>query len=227
MRCVSRTGSKVHEERLLGGQRLLRSHPRDRLCRHIGREVVVLLLLGLAHRSRSMDNHRIPLVGLTADEAVELVKARSGWPAIEGTALANFPRWRLVVLAPGRCGIAVHAKNFGHRSDALRPYSCVARKCGGDLHDRSGIVAVVVVPGEQRSPRGTAKGSGMKAVVLQTVVGEFLQIRHQARSTKGARMPKSDVVDQDHHDVGSSLGSFHVPPWRSLRIPCIELGIDG
>ena len=66
----------------------------------------------------------------------------------------------------------------------------------------------------------------MKAVVLQAVVSEFFQGWHDARSTKGARVSKADIIDQDHDNVWCSFGGFDIPTRRSLGVPCIELFVE-
>jgi hypothetical protein len=54
------------------------------LVGHIGRKVIigVVLTLKLGH---TVENDRIPLIGLTGNKAVELVKARVSGPTEERT----------------------------------------------------------------------------------------------------------------------------------------------
>jgi hypothetical protein len=72
----------VHEQRLVRRHRLLGLHPVDRLVRHVDGEVVVrhLRWIDLDH---AVVDERLPLVRLVADEAVELVEALVGRPAVE------------------------------------------------------------------------------------------------------------------------------------------------
>ena len=153
---MSCTGGKVHEKRLVWSKRLLSTHPSDCPRGHIGREVVVLLILGFAHGSCSLDNHRIPLIGFATDESVEFVESRMRWPTIKRSADTHLPGGRFVVLTPSRRRIAVHPKDFGHWSDALWSNACVTRKRGGHFHDRTGVVAVVVVTSQKCRSGGTA-----------------------------------------------------------------------
>ena len=127
VRRVRRAGREVHVERLVRRQRMLRARPLDRLVRHVGREVVVRRHVVLDARDAVEDRGR-PLVGLAADEAVELVEAGAGRPAIEGTRNRDFPGRRLVVLAEGGGAVAVHAQDLRERRHALRPDAGVARK---------------------------------------------------------------------------------------------------
>ena len=74
MRRVRGAGGEVGEERLVRGQRLLAADPLDGLVGHVGREVVVRVVRRL-HLDGAVEDQRRPLVGLAADEAVELVEA--------------------------------------------------------------------------------------------------------------------------------------------------------
>ena len=82
MRRMNGSRRVVDEERFIGCHGLLETHPGDRLVGHIGRKVIigVVLTLKLGH---TVENDRIPLIGLTGNKAVELVKARVSGPAEE------------------------------------------------------------------------------------------------------------------------------------------------
>ena len=73
---------KVHEEGLVGCHRLLRLHPANGLVCHVVREVIALYV-GRIHAGDAIVNQRVPLVGLTPDKAIKLVKTRVCRPAIE------------------------------------------------------------------------------------------------------------------------------------------------
>ena len=129
VRRVRRAGGEVGEERLVRRQRLLAADPLDGLVRHVGGEVVVRVVRRL-DLDRAVEDQRRPLVGLAADEAVELVEAGVRRPAVERAGDADLPRRGLVVLAEGRRAVAVLAQDLGQRRDALRPR---ARCCPGTL----------------------------------------------------------------------------------------------
>ena len=95
MRRMCRARREIDEERLVGSERFLRLHPRDRMVRHVGHEVV-------ARTERRVDaghvliDRRVPLVRLAAEEAVEMVEARAGRPAVGRPRDAELPGRRLV-----------------------------------------------------------------------------------------------------------------------------------
>ena len=112
MRSVRRAGGEVHVERLVGRERLLRVHPGQRLIGHVGREVIARRFHVRIHARRAVIDHRVPLVGLAADEAVELVESRAGRPAVVRTGHGAFPGRRFVVLAERRRAVAVHPQHL-------------------------------------------------------------------------------------------------------------------
>src|SRR6186713_3630250 len=101
MRSVRRARCEVHEERLVGHERLLLARPLDRLVGHVLGEVVALLrrLLRL-YRRRALVDRRVVLVRLAADEAVEVLEAAAAArPGVERAHRARLPDRHLVALA--------------------------------------------------------------------------------------------------------------------------------
>ena len=224
VRGVRGAGREVHVERLVGRQRLLGAHPVDRLVGHVDREVVVRRLPVLDARDAVVDGRR-PLVGLAADEAVELVEAGAGGPAVVGTGDRHLPRRRLVVLAEGGGAVAVLAQDLGERRDARRTHAGVAREGGGQLHDRARVVGVVVVPGEQRGAGRAAERRGVEAVVAcRPAFGQPVERRHADRPAEGAAAAEADVVDQHDHHVGRALRGPHLEARRRRRVARVERG---
>ncbi len=125
MRRMDRAGRVVDEERLVRRHRLLGLHPVDRLVGHVDGEVVVLHLrrIDLDH---AVVDERIPLVGLAADEAVELVEALVGGPAVERARHAGLPGGGFVPLAEGAGAVAVEPQHFRQGRDAVRNLPGVA-----------------------------------------------------------------------------------------------------
>ena len=115
---VGGAGGEVDEERLVGRHGLLELQPGDGLVGHVGHEVVVRVI-GEFDRGDAVEQIGCPLVGLAADEAVELVEALAGGPAVVGTGDAGFPGGGLVPFAEGGGGVAVEAEHFGDRGDGV------------------------------------------------------------------------------------------------------------
>ncbi len=218
---MGRAGREVGEERLVGRQRLLGADPGDRLVRHVGGEVVVRVVRHL-HLDGAVDDQRRPLIGLAADEAVELVEPGVRGPAIERPRHAHLPRRRLVILPERRRAVAVLAQDLGQGCDALRPHAGVPRERGRELHDRAGVVGVVVAAGEDRHARRRAERRRVEAVVLEPRSREPIERRHRDAAAERRRMAEPDVVDQEDDHVGRARGRLHLEARRRLGIARIE-----
>ena len=105
-----------------------------------------------------------------------------------------------------------------------RAHAGVAGKRGGQLHDRAGVVRMVVVAGQQRRAGRAAQRRGVKAVVLQPAGRQLLQRRHVDRPAEGAAVAEADVVDQHDHDVRRALRRLHLEARRRLRVARVERG---
>src|SRR5262245_59340382 len=93
---------------------------------------------------------RMPLVGVAANESVEILEAQSGGPEVEWPSLARLPVGHVVILTiPGRVP-AVLLKDFRHRASTLRHHRVVAGKARAELGDNTGGTSVMVTSSNQR-----------------------------------------------------------------------------
>src|SRR5207248_1708403 len=123
-------------------------------------------------RFNVLEKGRRPLAGVAADEAVEILKAESGWPQVERPGLAAVPVGHVVVLAVPGCVVAVLPEHLGKRAAALGHERVIPRKTGASLHDESRRGRMVVTPGKQRRAGGRAERAGMELRVAQAVLGK-------------------------------------------------------
>ena len=173
VRRVAGAGREIHEERLVGHQRLLLPRPLDRLVRHVLGEVVALLgrLLRLDCR-RAFVDRGIPLVGFAADETVEVLEAAAaGRPLIERTHRARLPDRHFVALAELRRRVAIELERHGQWRLVLRQHRRVARGSGRDFADATHVDRVVIAARQQRLPRRRAQRRRVEAVELEPVLG--------------------------------------------------------
>src|SRR5437588_563172 len=90
VRGVGRPGREVDEEGLIGSERLLLTHPGDGPVGQIRHEVVALFGCSPRFDRRVvLVERRGVLVGLTTDEAVGVLEAVAGAPAVEGPSRAG------------------------------------------------------------------------------------------------------------------------------------------
>ena len=94
-------GCEIGEEGCVGGQGLLLTDPGDRLVGHVFHEVVTLFGGAVdLHRCGALIQAGIPLVGLTTDEAVEVLETSARRrPRVERPDRAGLPHRHLVALA--------------------------------------------------------------------------------------------------------------------------------
>ena len=206
VRCVGGAGGVVDEERLVRGQGLLLPDPVDRLVGHVLGEVVPLLgRPGRFHGRRSLVDSRVVLVGLAADEPVEVVEAAPArGPGIERPDGAGLPRRYLVALAELRSRVAVQTQRLGHRRTRVRSHRVVTGRRGRQLRDDAHPHRVVVATGQQRGASRRAQRRGVEPVVLQTPGSQPLRRRRVAWATERTRGSEAHVVEQDDEHVRCS-----------------------
>ncbi len=197
---------EVGEERLVRQQRLLLADPRDRLVGHVGHEVVALFgrLLGL-DRDRALVDRRVVLMGLAADEAVEVLEAAPGGPVVERAHRARLPDRHLVALAELRRRVAVQLQGLRERRAGVRAHRAVAGSRRRELRDAAHADGVVVPAAQESRPRGRAQRSRVEAVVLEARRRQALGVGRIDRAAERARGAEADIIDQDDEDVGSPL----------------------
>ena len=221
MRRMGRTRREVDERRLLRRQGFLVLDPGHRLVGHVGHEVVVRVV-GQFDHGRAVVQERRPLVRLAADEAVELVEALVGRPAVEGTGDAGFPCGRLVPLAERRRGIAIEPQGFGQRRSGVRNLAGGAGQTGRHLGDEGHVHRVVVASGlERRAGRRTQRG-GVEVVVAQALLCQRIQGRHRDRATERRRYAEAHVVDQHDDDIGRALRRLDLEARRHFHVARID-----
>src|SRR5690606_8097397 len=152
------------EERLVRHERVVLRKPAARLGCEILGEVIALLGRALRpHRPRALDEGGIELARLAADEAIEVLEAAAGRPAVERTGRAPFPRRCLVALAELRSRVAVEAQYLRDRRRSVGTPRGVARRRRCHVRHGSHAYGMMIAPGEQRLPRGGAHGGGVEA----------------------------------------------------------------
>ena len=197
VRCVGGAGREVHEERLVGQQRLLLAHPVDRLVGQVLGQVIALgRRLRRLDRGGALVQGRVPLVVLAADEAVEVLEAAAaGRPRGERARRAGLPDRNLVALAELRRRIAVELQRQRQRRLGVRQHRGVPGCRGGGFGDVAHAHRVVVAAGQQRLARRRAQRSGVEPVVLQPARCQLLEVRRLARPAERTAGAEADVVD--------------------------------
>ena len=218
---MGRARREVHEERLVRHERRLVAHPGNRLVGHVGHEVVVRVLrqLDLVH---PVVEQRRPLVGLAADEAVELVEARPRRPAIGRPGRAHLPGRRLVRLAERGSAIAVQSQHLGQRRHVAGSLAGLSGKPGGGLGDRAHVVHMMVAPAQQRRAGRRAQRRRVELVVAQPGVGQPLHGRHANGPAERARLAEAHVVDEHDEYVRRLRRRLHFEARRQRGLARVD-----
>src|SRR5262249_40236561 len=115
-------------------------------------EVIVLLTQVRLDRRGVLERGGGPLVGVAAEEAVEVVEAQSCRPVGERAGGAGVPVGDVVVLAePGR-RVAEEGQDLGDGAAVARHERVVAGETGRLLGDDAGAAAMMVAAGDEGGP---------------------------------------------------------------------------
>jgi len=226
MRRVRRSGGEIEQDRLLRRDRLVVAQPFDGLVGHVGHEVVALLgRLARLDRRRVLEQHRVILMRLAADEAVEVVEPHAGRPAVVRAGDAALPVGRVVVLAEPAGPVAIVLEHRADGRGAARDHVVVARKAGRPFGEKARAHIMVVAPGDQRGAGGAADGGRMKAVIAKAARRELVELRRRHRPAEGADLAEADIVQQDDDNVRRARrGRGHGRPCRGrVLVGCADL----
>ena len=215
---VRRPGRVVHEERLVGHERLLLAHPTDRLVGHVLGEVVALVRrLGGIDRNRALVERREVLIGLAADEAVEVLEAAATRrPRVERPERAGLPDRHLVALAELGRRVPVELECHRQRCLVLGKHRRVPGSRGRHLGDAAHVHRMVVAAGQQRLTCRRAQRRGVEPIEFHASVRQPFRRRRVHRPTEGAARPEPAIVDQDDQHIGSAFRRPDIPDRREL-----------
>ena len=223
---VGGSRGEVHEEGLVGHERLLTLDPGDGVVGQVLGEVVALLGgLRRLDRGDAVVEGGVPLVGLGSHEAVEVLEATARRPLVERPHRARLPDRHLVAFPELGRAVPVQEQGLGDRGGVVRPDRVVARSRGGDLGDPAHADGVVVSGRQEGLARRRAQGGGVEPIEPQPVGRQSIGHRRVARATEGRRGPESGVVDHDDDHV---RGTFGRPERLNRRIGGVRvLGVVG
>ena len=218
MRSVSGPRCVVGEERLVRHQRLLLANPTDGVIGHVLTEVIIRILDILRFdRDCVLIDRRCPLVGLPADEPVEMLETLPGRPLPKRPHRRGLPNRDLMTLPELRSRITVQLQHLSQRRRRVGDNRRVARSAAGKLRYPTHTHRVVVAAGEKSRPRRRTQGGGMEPVVLQTIARQALRRRSFTRAAEGTRRAKPHIVDQNHQNIGCTFWWTNLGDRRKSR----------
>ena len=226
VRRVVGAGAEPEVPGLLRRGRLAVGDERDRLVGQVLREVVAVLGHGgLVDVVVVLDERRIPVVGLAADEAVEAVEPAGQRPVALAGAHRPLVERHVVVLADPEGVVAVLAQHLADGRVLHRDVPGVPREALGALGDLGEAVLVVVAAGQQAGPGRRAQRGRVPLGVGQPVVGQLLHRRHVDPAAVRRPGGQAGVVVQDQQDVGRPLRRRRLAERRPVRdrVPHVEV----
>src|SRR5271157_6183488 len=187
-------GHVVDKERLLRIYLIEHLHVRYGVIRHGGRQVPARLPdVGVDRRSVS-EEIGLPLAGIAADEAVEVLKAHAGRPLVKGPGLTRHESRGVVILAEPGGGIPVLLQDFANRALALLNDRVISRETCSNLGDDAKTHRVMVASGDERGARWGTEGRRMKLRVAQAALCDAVQRGCRDHAAERARRAEADVV---------------------------------
>ena len=209
------------------GRFLIAQHP-DRLVGQVFGQVVTLFGTGrLLDETVVLDQVRIPLVGLPAEEAVEAVEALLQRPLRLAAATGHVLFGHIVVLADPERAVTVVLQHLSDGRALRRQTRRHPGKTVGALRNRTRAVHVLAAPGQKTGPGGRAQRRGVPLGVRQAVIGKALHDRHVDPATVGRPRGQTGVVVQHDQNVRRTLGcllQFERFP-VGCRVPDVEFDL--
>ena len=219
-----RGAGRVLDEDGLGRFRLVDPrHVVDGVVGHAGDEVPARLALERIDLRRVAEQVRLPLVGVAADEAVEILEAHAGRPLVERPDLAGGEGRRVVVLAEPRRRVAVVEQDAADGGLVLVDDAVVAGETRRLLRDHAEAGRMVIAPGDQCRPRRRAQRGGEDPVVAQTLVRDAIHRRRRDHAAEGAGHAEAGIVGDDQQHVGCALRRHHARRPPRLRLQGVIL----
>ena len=221
-RMVRRVGGarRILDEERLRGHRLIHAiQVIDRVVGHAGDQVPLRFALEGIDLGGVAVEVRLPLVGIAADEAVEVLEAQAGRPFVERSRLAGGEGRGVVVLAEPRRGVAVVEQDPSDGGLVVRDDAVVTGEPRGLLGNHTKAHRVVVPSGDQRGARRRTECGRVDVVVAQTVLRDTVHRRRRNDAAEGRGHPEPGVIRDDEQDVGRTLGRYDArrPPRRRLQ----------
>ena len=212
-------GDVIDKERFVGRDLLDLLHVLDRLVGHGRGQVPAGIALEGIDGGRIAEQVRLPLAGVAADEAVEILEAHANRPLVERPGLGRLIGGRVVVLAEPRGRVAVLLQNGANGAVRFQNDRVVARIPRGNFPHDPKAGDVVIATRDQGRPRRRAQRGGVEIRVAQPGVRDAIQRRGRDDAAERARRAEADIVRHDEQHVGRALRRHDArrPPGFRLR----------
>ena len=148
-----------------------------------------------------------PLVGLSAQEAVEALEAAAEGPVAFRRGQVHLVFRAEVPLAHAVRAVAALHQHLGKRRVLKGNVAVRSREAGRALRDTRHAVRGVVASGQQTGAGGRAERRGMPLRVADAVLRDPVDVGRLDQAAVAAHRAESHVVEHDIKDIGCVLGS--------------------
>ena len=219
MRRVCAARHVIDKERFVGRDLLELLHVLDRLVGHGRRQVPAGIALEGIDGRRIAEQVRLPLAGVAADKAIEVLEAHAVRPLVERPGLARLVEGRVVVLAEPRGCVPVRLQDGTDGALLDRDDRVVTREPRRYFAYHPEAHRVMVASRDNRRPRRRAERRGVEIRVTQPALRDAIQCRRRNDAAERARRAEADVVRHDEQHVGRALRRHDArrPPGFRLR----------
>ena len=227
VRCVRGARRVVEEERLVRREHLGVADELDRLGGDVIGEVVALFGgLGLVDRVVVVDQVRVPLVGLGAQEPVKPLEAPAGRPVPPGRRQVHLHRRAQVPLADDVGVPAQLAEDLGDHAVLRRDRPARVREPDRGLGDAGHAVTGVVAPGQQARAGRRAQRRGMPLRVADSLGRDPVDVRCLNGTAIAAHGREPHVIQHHVHHVRSPVRGLRRLERGPVRGRIADIGID-
>ncbi len=172
----------------------------------------VVTLLGRARRLHLVvviHQIRIPLAGVTAQEAVETLEAAPQRPPVERARARLLVARRQMVLPDHERAVAVLHEHLGQETVLERDDAVVPGIAARQLGDGGHRVAVMVAAGDDARTARRAQSRRVHVVVAQAIRGERVEAGCLDRAAVTAQLAEPRVVQHDEQHIRRALTCPH------------------
>ena len=152
-----------------------------------------------------VDQLRIPLVGIAAQETVVALEAAAKRPAVVRTCCRLMFGRRQVPLADAKGIITLRQQHLADHALVERQDGVVAGVPSRSLGDRAKTHRVVIAPGGNTGTRRRAQGRGVHVGVAQAIGGQAVQHGRLDQPAEARQLPVADIVQHKEEHVGRTF----------------------
>jgi hypothetical protein len=173
-----------------------------------------------------MDDVRIPLVRLGAEEAVEALEAAAERPVLLRRRHVHLVLGAQVPL-PDDVGVpATLAQHFGDQGGLARDVAARVGEPRRGFRDARHRVRGVVPAGQQARARRRAERGRVEVRVGEPLVGDALDVRRLDQAAKRLHRREAHVVEDDVQHAGRTLGRDWLRIWLPVGDRVLDVDVD-